>query len=59
MTDEELVTAFESTELAAEQFAHEAHVRVAWSYLRELPTLEALSRFSMALRKFATAKGPY
>jgi hypothetical protein len=57
MTDAELVAAFESTELPAEQFSHEVHVRVAWWCLRQAPLPEALARFSAALKRFAAAKG--
>ena len=57
MTDEELIAAFESTGLPAEQFTHEAHVRVAWWYLRATSLPDALARFSTALRRFAAAKG--
>jgi hypothetical protein len=57
MTDEELIGAFESTQLPAEQFTHASHVRVAWWYLRHSPLPEALSRFSVALRRFADANG--
>ena len=56
MTDEELVRAFESTDLPAEQFPHREHVRVAWWYLRQHPIGEAIVRFSAALRRFAVAK---
>ena len=57
MTDEQLVAAFEATELPGEQFTHSNHVRVAWWYLRHAPLPEALLRFSTALRRFAAAKG--
>ena len=57
MTDEELVAAFESTELRGDQFTHAAHVRVAWCYLRRLSTAEALARFDLGLRRFAAANG--
>ena len=57
MTDEQLVAAFESTELAGDEFTHVNHVRVAWWYLRQAPLPEALLRFSTALRRFAAAKG--
>ena len=57
MTDEELVTAFESTTLPASEFTHENHVRVAWCYLQQEPLLHALTRFSTSLRRFATAHG--
>ena len=57
MTDEDLVAAFESTELPGEQFTHAAHVRVAWCYLRRMSTPEALAKFDVALRRFATKNG--
>ena len=57
MTDDELIAAFESTELPAEQFSHGAHVRVAWWYLRATSLPDALARFSAGLRRFARAKG--
>jgi hypothetical protein len=57
MTDEELIAAFESTELPAEQFSHATHVRVAWWYLCHSPLPDALARFSQALRRFAESKG--
>lgn len=57
MSDEELIAAFESTELPADQFTHTAHVRVAWWYLVHTSLPEALLRFSRALQRFADAKG--
>ena len=57
MSDEELVAAFESTELPADQFTHTAHVRVAWWYLTHTSLPEALLRFATALQRFAAAKG--
>jgi hypothetical protein len=62
VTDEELLTSFESRTLPGEAFTHEAHVRVAWCYLQRLPFSEALARFSAALRSFAAgqnASGKY
>src|ERR687896_1644204 len=57
MSDDELIAAFESTDLPPEQFSHAAHVRVAWWYLRHISLPEALVRFSEGLRRFAAAKG--
>ena len=57
MTDEQLVAAFESTELPADQFTHENHVRVAWWYLGQGSLPDALVRFSNALSRFADTKG--
>ena len=57
MTAEQLVAAFESTELSGDQFTHTDHVRVAWWYLRQGSLPDALLRFSTALRRFVDAKG--
>ena len=57
MTDEQLVAAFESTELPGDQFSHTEHVRVAWCYLQRSSLPDALMRFSTGLQRFATAKG--
>lgn len=57
MTDDEFVQAFEGARLPAEQFTHAGHVRAAWWYLRRYPLGEALARFSVALRRYATALG--
>lgn len=57
MTDDELLRAFESTELPASEFTHAAHVRVAWRYLKAAPFHMALARFATALQAFAAAKG--
>lgn len=57
MTDNELLNRFEGCTLANEAFHHEDHVRVAFLYLCRYPTLQALERFSSALRRFAEAHG--
>ncbi len=57
MTDEELVQAFERGTLPAAAFTHAAHVRVAWWYLGRYGLGGAITRFSAALRRFATQHG--
>src|SRR5262245_10210198 len=37
MTDDEFLTAFEECTFARKDWTHEAHVRMAWSYLRQCP----------------------
>jgi hypothetical protein len=37
-------------------FRHADHVRVAFAYVSELPLLEAIAKFSEALKRFAAAK---
>lgn len=57
MTEQELVQRFEDCTLAAGSFHHSDHVHVVWSFLRQMPMLEALQRFSNALRRFAAHHG--
>ena len=57
MDDHAFVEAFESCTLRPDLFHHRDHVRLAWIYLRRLPVLEALARFSGGLRRYAAAIG--
>lgn len=53
-----LVARFEDCTLPAGEFHHAGHVRVAWEYLREEPSLvDALRRFAVSLRRFAEHHG--
>jgi len=38
-------------------FHHADHMRVAFAYVSEFPMLEAIARFSAALKRFARSKG--
>jgi hypothetical protein len=56
MTDAQFARAFERGEIAPAAFDHRAHVRVAWVYVREGPTLgAATARMREAIRRFAAA----
>ena len=57
MSDDELLEAFESCTLSNVSFRHADHVHVAWAYLRRFPMLQALERFTAALKRFATHHG--
>lgn len=57
MTDDEFMRQFEASALPEESFHHRDHVRMAFLYLRRYPVLEAIERFSAALKRFATALG--
>ena len=57
MQDEEFIKQFESCALAGESFHHEDHVKLVWLYLRRYPVLEALTRFTEGLKRFASAHG--
>jgi hypothetical protein len=56
MNDQEFIRCFETDTLPGE-FHHEDHVRLAFAYLCEFPPLEALQRFSSALKRYAAARG--
>ena len=55
--NEGFLRAFEDATLPADRFHHRDHVWVAWRYLRERPLLEALTRFTESLQRFAAAHG--
>jgi hypothetical protein len=55
MTDDELIARFEDCSL--EPFRHFDHVRVAWVYLQRGALLDALTRMSDGLRRFAASHG--
>jgi len=53
----ELVERFERGEVGESGFHHFDHVRAAYAYVCEMPLLEAIERFSCALKRFAAAQG--
>ena len=55
-TNRHLISEFEQGHVPGD-FHHADHVRVAFAYVSELPMLEALSKFSTALKRFAILKG--
>ena len=57
MTGEELIEQFEFGATPADTFHHADHVRLAFEYLCRYTALEALERFSDALKRFAAAQG--
>ena len=57
MTDQEFVRAFESCELANEEFHHRDHIRLAWIYLRCYGEAEARRRIAAGIRRFAAYHG--
>jgi hypothetical protein len=56
MTNEGLVCEFEQGRVPGE-FHHADHVRVAFAYVSRFPILEAIEKFSAALKRFARSKG--
>ena len=57
MSNEELIQRFESGAVSEDCFHHADHVRLAFAYLNQYPTLQALDKFSGALKRFAAALG--
>jgi len=57
LSDDELLEQFEAATLPSGSFHHREHVRAAFLYLSRFPALEALDRFSEALRRFAAVSG--
>jgi hypothetical protein len=58
MTDEEFARAFERGEVAAAEFGHHSHVRLAWVYLRESESFDAaVARIRDGIKRFAAAAG--
>ena len=57
MTEHEWMEQFEISALPGDSFHHADHVKMAFLYLQKYPPLEAMERFSSALRRFAEAQG--
>jgi len=57
VTADQIIERFESGAIANDSFHHADHVELAFSYLSKYPVLDALQKFSCALKKFATAHG--
>ena len=57
MTADQIIERFESVAIANDSFHHADHVQLAFSYLSKYPVLDALQKFSCALKKFAAAHG--
>jgi len=52
---DDYIEAFEA--FRVEEFHHADHVRLAWCYLRAVPLLPAIERFTTSLRRFAAHHG--
>ncbi len=55
MTDAEFLRAFEECTLPASAWTHQAHVRMAWLYLRAHPLPEGLSRARDGIQRYNAA----
>lgn len=56
MTNQDFIHQFEADALPGE-FHHADHVRLAFAYLSEYPVLQAVERFTRALKRYAAARG--
>jgi len=57
MNGEELIQQFEDGTTPADTFHHADHVRLAFEYLCRYTVLEALEKFSAALKRFCRGAG--
>ena len=51
------IDAFEALDIDPASFDHEAHIYVAWSYLREMELLHAVDRYRSTLRRLTVKLG--
>jgi hypothetical protein len=56
MTNHEWIERLECATLPRE-FHHADHIRLAYAYLSEFPLLEAIARFTSALKRYAASRG--
>jgi hypothetical protein len=54
---EQIVRQFEDATLDPGGFDHEAHILVGWRYLQELSLLDAISRFTAAIKRLTEKLG--
>jgi hypothetical protein len=57
MTHQELINRFETGSVPENSFHHTDHVRLAFAYLSEYTPLQALDKFSTALKRYAATRG--
>lgn len=54
---EQIVAAFEDATIDAQDFDHEAHLLVGWRFLQDQSLLDALKRFTAALKRLTRKLG--
>ena len=57
MTGGDIVERFERGKIGEDAFHHADHVHLAFAYLSRYPTLQALEKFTCALKRFAAGCG--
>jgi hypothetical protein len=53
----QIVQSFESATIDPADFSHETHIMVGWWYLQEHDLLEAITRFTRAIRRLTSKLG--
>ncbi len=56
-SDQDFLQKFENCSLSKEDFSHEAHIRMAWLYIKHLPFDQALSKIRQGINRFNQAQG--
>jgi hypothetical protein len=57
MSDDDFIAQLENCTLPEAAFHHADHLHAAWLYLTRFPLLEAIAKFSDALRSYAASLG--
>jgi hypothetical protein len=57
MTDDEFLAAFEECRLPKHLWTHQAHVRMAWLYLREKPLEEVIPTVRRGIQRYNASLG--
>jgi len=57
MSDDDFLAAFEDCRISMDQWNHEAHVRMAWLYLRRMPVEVALPIVRQGLQRYSASLG--
>jgi hypothetical protein len=57
MRDDDFIAQLEACTLPEDSFHHADHLRTAWLYLLRFPAMEAIAKFSEALRRYTAFLG--
>lgn len=59
ISDEDFVLLFETQQLNPSLFTHEAHLRLAWIYIRKYGISAATHKIAMAIKSYAESQGAF
>ncbi len=57
LPEQQFLTKFENTSLDPRYFNHLGHLRIAWIYLKQYPTEQAIKKIAAGINRYATALG--